>query len=85
MYQPEQRTYWKRTRLIAFITLASLLVPGLFVAIFIDQLDLARFMDFPLGYFLAAQGLLFVLVILSFWYALLQGRTDREYGLLEDE
>jgi len=85
MYQPEQQSYWKRTRLLAWITLANLVLFGLVVVGFVNRLDQVTVLDFSLGYFLAAQGSLTALAILSFWFSFFQRRVDREFGLLDDD
>jgi putative solute:sodium symporter small subunit len=42
-------------------------------------------MDFPLGFYMAAQGSLIVFVVQLFVFARQQERIDRECGMAEDE
>jgi putative solute:sodium symporter small subunit len=48
---------------------------------FLDQYGLLRF---PLGFYLLAQGLLFVLVAAAFWAASVQDEIDRSYAESEE-
>jgi putative solute:sodium symporter small subunit len=42
-------------------------------------------LDFPLGFYMAAQGSLIVFVVMLFVFAKQQNKIDREYGVAEDE
>ena len=76
------RTNWvANIRLIAAlltIWFAVTFLPILFVDR-INQLELLT--GFPLGYYMGAQGSLFVFVALIFFYAWRMERLDRMYGL----
>jgi putative solute:sodium symporter small subunit len=42
-------------------------------------------LDFPLGFYMAAQGSLIVFVVMLFVFAKQQNKIDREFGVAEDE
>jgi putative solute:sodium symporter small subunit len=44
-----------------------------------------NFLDFPLGYYMAAQGSLFAFVIQLFVFVKQQDKIDREFGMAEDD
>lgn len=46
--------------------------------LFVDQLDRIRFFGFPLGFWFAQQGSIYVFVILIFIYVFLMNRLDRK-------
>jgi putative solute:sodium symporter small subunit len=48
-------------------------------------LNKASFMDFPLGFYMAAQGSLVVFVVQLFLFAKQQEKIDRECGMAEEE
>ena len=81
----DQATHWRRTRSLMWITLAIWFVFSFVVHWFADALNGASFLGFPLGFYMAAQGSLFVFVVLIFWFARTQDRIDRECGMAEDD
>jgi putative solute:sodium symporter small subunit len=59
---------------------------GYFLAIiFADPLNDVSFGGFPLGFWFAQQGAIYVFVVLIFIYALTMDRVDHEYGVQEEE
>ena len=42
-------------------------------------------LDFPLGFYMAAQGSLIVFVVMLFMFAKQQDKIDREFGVAEDD
>ena len=44
-----------------------------------------RSSDFPLGFYMAAQGSLIVFVVMLFVFAKQQDKIDREFGVAEDD
>ncbi|MCY4467781.1 MAG: DUF4212 domain-containing protein [Thiotrichales bacterium] len=81
----DQTTHWRRTRSLMWVTLAIWFVFSFVVHWFADALNGATFLGFPLGFYMAAQGSLFVFVVLIFWFARTQDRIDRECGMAEDD
>ena len=81
----DQTTHWRRTRSLMWVTLAIWFVFSFLVHWFADALNGASFLGFPLGFYMAAQGSLFVFVVLIFWFARTQDKIDRECGMAEDE
>ena len=81
----DQATHWRRTRSLMWVTLAIWFVFSFLVHWFADALNGASFLGFPLGFYMAAQGSLFVFVVLIFWFARTQDKIDRECGMAEDE
>ena len=81
----DQTTHWRRTRSLMWVTLAIWFVFSFVVHWFADALNGASFLGFPLGFYMAAQGSLFVFVVLIFWFARTQDRIDRECGMAEDD
>jgi putative solute:sodium symporter small subunit len=53
--------------------------------IFADALDTITFMGFPLGFWFAQQGGIYVFVILIFIYVFAMHRIDRTYGVDDDD
>lgn len=52
---------------------------------FANDLNNISFMDFPLGYYMAAQGSLFAFVIQLFIFVKQQDKIDRQFGVAEDD
>jgi putative solute:sodium symporter small subunit len=76
--------YWHQTvRLMALLMVATgaacLLVPLL-----TGFLNRFIVLTFPLGFYMAAQGAIFLGMIAAFWYATRQESIDRRSGAMED-
>lgn len=51
--------------------------------LFVDQLNAFSFLGYPLGFWFAQQGSIYVFVALIFFYAWRMEAIDREYGVEE--
>lgn len=69
--------FWLQTRRWTLGLLAAWLVVNLAVPWFARDLDRYSFLGFPLGYWLAAEGALFVYVALIFVYVLVMDRLEQ--------
>jgi putative solute:sodium symporter small subunit len=82
---PEQRdAYWRRTSRLMWILMSLWFFFGFFVHLFAVQLNRIEFLNFPLGFYMAAQGSLIAFVVLCFWNAYAQNKIDEEFGVAED-
>lgn len=52
---------------------------------FASDLNSIRFLGFPLGFYMAAQGSLYAFVIQLFVFVKQQDGIDREFGVAEEE
>lgn len=52
---------------------------------FAADLNQISFLDFPVGFYMAAQGSLFAFVIQLFIFVKQQDGIDREFGVAEDD
>jgi putative solute:sodium symporter small subunit len=84
MTDENQEAWWRRTRLLALVTLggAGLLFSALLI--FASALDLGSFLGLPLGAFLTAVGLPVGLAVIVFRFAARQSEIDRRHGYSED-
>lgn len=80
-----QEQHWSRTRSLMIVHLVIWFIFSYLVHWFAPQLNKVSFMDFPLGFYMAAQGSLIVFVVQLFVFAKQQERIDRECGMAEDE
>ncbi len=67
-----------------FIHLAVWFVFAYILQWFANDLNQLRFLDFPLGYYMAAQGSLYAFVIQLFVFVKQQDKVDRECGVAEE-
>ncbi len=82
---PERRdAYWRKTSRQMWIILALWFFFSFGVHLFAVQLNSIQFLGFPLGFYMAAQGSLIAFVVLCFWNAWAQNKTDEEFGVAED-
>ena len=81
-----RRAYWRENLTIVAVLLTIWFVVSFLLSIvFVDDLNKTRLGGFPLGFWIAQQGSLFVFVALIFIYVWLMNRLDRKYGLEEDD
>lgn len=78
------KAYWKKTSSLMWIVLAIWFVAGFGVHLFAQSLNAIRFMGFPLGFYMAAQGSLIIFVVALFWFSKRQNEIDEEFGVQED-
>jgi putative solute:sodium symporter small subunit len=70
-----------------WITLGLWFFFGYVVHMFVIPLNYITIpiVNFPLGFYMAAQGSLIAFVVILFWFAKAQDKIDREHGVAEDE
>ena len=84
-HSPAAQSYWKEN-----IRIVSTLLVVWFIASYglgilaVDFLDQFRFFGFPLGFWIAQQGSIYVFVILIFIYVYKMNKLDHKYGVDED-
>ena len=78
--------YWRANLRLQLALLAVWAIFGYFLSIiFADQLNEVEIGGFPLGFWFAQQGAIYVFVILIFIYAFAMDRVDDTYGVQEEE
>ncbi|WP_269890790.1 DUF4212 domain-containing protein [Desulfovibrio subterraneus] len=78
------KAYWK-TNIGYMVVLLSIwaLVSYAFGIVLVNELNVIKIGGFPLGFWFAQQGSIYVFVILIFVYFLLMRRLDRKYDIDE--
>jgi putative solute:sodium symporter small subunit len=86
MSTPEKlAAYWKENlRLLAFCLGIWFIVSYLFGIILVDVLNQVQLGGYPLGFWFAQQGSIYVFVVLIFYYARKMNALDRKYDVHED-
>ena len=78
------RRYWRKNlSLMAVLLFIWALVSYGFGIIFVDQLNAIKIAGFPLGFWFAQQGSIYVFVILIFVYHFRMKKIDREFDVDE--
>ncbi|NDP48458.1 MAG: DUF4212 domain-containing protein [Sulfuriferula multivorans] len=81
----DSKAYWSATLRLLFITLFIWFIVSFGAGIlFRDVLDGIHLGGYPLGFWFAQQGSIYVFVALIFWYAWRMGKIDREHDVHED-
>ena len=85
--QANTDAHWERTTRLMFIHLGVWFFFGYVVHMFVKPLNtiVIPVLNFPLGFYMAAQGSLIVFVVMLFLFAKQQDRIDREFGMAEDD
>ncbi|MHB1351866.1 MAG: DUF4212 domain-containing protein [Thiobacillus sp.] len=88
MSQPQNfdpRAYWRATLRLLVATLVIWFVVSFGAGIlFREALDTIRIGGYPLGFWFAQQGSIFIFVALIFWYARRMDKIDREHDVHEE-
>ena len=85
--QANQDDHWRRTTRLMFWHLGIWFFFGYIVHMFVKQLNtiIIPVLNFPLGFYMAAQGSLIAFVVMLFLFAKQQDKIDREFGVSEDD
>lgn len=84
MENSNAQAYWKRNLRILFILLLVWFTVSYGCGIlFADTLNQFKIGGFPLGFWFAQQGAIYVFVILIFVYVYLMNKLDREFDVDE--
>lgn len=76
--------YWKKNiKYLAILLSIWFIVSFGFGILFAEALNNIKIGGFPLGFWFAQQGAIYVFVILIFVYVRLMNKLDREYGVDE--
>lgn len=80
------KKYWKRNLRYVFLLLSIWFLVSLGCGVlFADTLNQVRLGGFPLGFWFAQQGSIYVFVILIFIYVWLMNKLDEEFNVDEKE
>ena len=81
------QAHWNKTTRLMFIHLGVWFFFGYIIHMFVNKLNTITIpvLQFPLGFYMAAQGSLIVFVVMLFMFAKQQDNIDREFGVAEDD
>ena len=75
-------SYWRSNlRLMAALLAVWFVVPFGLGIVFVEPLNEIHIGGFPLGFWFAQQGSIYVFIVLVLVYALLMHRLDRDHGV----
>ncbi len=80
----QRQKYWSKTSRLMWIIFALWILFSFVIPLFAIQLNTIKFLGFPLGFYMAAQGSLIAFVVLCVWNAIAQNKIDEEFGVQED-
>ena len=82
-----EEAHWDKTTKLMFTHLGIWFFFGYIIHMFVVPLNKITIpvVDFPLGFYMAAQGSLIVFVVQLFIFAKQQDKIDREFGVAEDD
>jgi putative solute:sodium symporter small subunit len=85
--QANREQHWARTTRLMLIYLGIWVFFGYIVHMFVVPLNniTIPFLEFPLGFYMAAQGSLIAFVVMLFVFAKQQDNIDRDHGYAEDD
>ena len=80
----QMQKYWSKTSRLMWIIFTLWVVFSFVLPLLATQLNAIKFLGFPLGFYMAAQGSLIAFVALCAWNAVAQNKIDEEFGVQED-
>ena len=80
----QRQKYWSKTSKLMWTIFALWIVFSFVAPLLATQLNAVKFLGFPLGFYMAAQGSLIAFVVLCIWNAVAQNKIDEEFGVQED-
>jgi putative solute:sodium symporter small subunit len=85
--QANREEHWQKTTRLMFIHLGIWVFFGYIVHMFVYPLNKITIpiLQFPLGFYMAAQGSLIAFVVMLFVFAKQQDKIDRDHGYAEDD
>ena len=85
--QEREEAHWRKTTNLMLIHLGIWFFFGYVIHMFVNVLNKVTIpiVEFPLGFYMAAQGSLIVFVVQLFLFAKQQNKIDREFGYAEEE
>jgi putative solute:sodium symporter small subunit len=87
MQRSNDEIHWQRTTNLMLVHLGIWFFFGFIIHMFVNYLNkfTIPILQFPFGFYMAAQGSLIVFVVMLFVFASQQDRIDREHGVAEDD
>ncbi|MFP4081007.1 MAG: DUF4212 domain-containing protein [Ectothiorhodospira sp.] len=83
--QEQRSAYWKANLRILIGSLIVWFIAGYLLPIFmVDVLNLISLGGYPLGFWMAQQGSIYVFLMLIFFYAWRMNRLDRKFDVHEE-
>lgn len=79
----QHRAYWRSNLLLTFSLMSVWFVVSFVAGYYADELNRFTFMNFPLGFYIFAQGSQITFVILIGIYVLAMNHLDRKYQVGE--
>ena len=79
----EHRAYWLRNRILTGALLVVWFTVTFVAGYYARELNAFSFLDFPLGFYIFAQGSLIVYLAIVGIYVFVMNRLDRRYGVGE--
>ena len=90
--QPKQKSgsnstdYWRANLRILGVLLSIWFIAGCVLSIFfVEKLNETKLGGFPLGFWFAQQGTIYVFILVILVYAFMMERLDRKHGVKEDK
>lgn len=78
---PSREEYWRRTRRLTVVLLVIWVIVTYVVSWFARDLNEISVLGFPLGFYMGAQGSLFVFLLIVWYYCRAMNRLDAEFGV----
>lgn len=76
--------YHKKNVIMILILLVIWFIVSLGGIMIVKQLNEIKFLGFPMGYYMGAQGSVLVFIAEIFFYAKYMDKLDKEYGFAEE-
>jgi len=85
MATPKQEAHWQATKRLMIITMLLWFFFSTVIFMFAADINGVKFLGYPLGYYMTAQGSMLAFIIMIFWSNNRQEKIDREFGFSDED
>jgi len=85
MATPKQEAHWQATKRLMIITMLLWFFFSTVVFMFAADINGVKFLGYPLGYYMTAQGSMLAFIVMIFWSNNRQEKIDREFGFSDED
>lgn len=81
----KQKAYWHTNLRVTTVLLLLWFIVTFVASYFARELNSIEIFGFPLGFYMGAQGSLFIYLLIVWYYARFMNKLDKKYGIADED
>lgn len=81
----KQKAYWHTNLRVTAVLLLLWFIVTFVASYFARELNSIEIFGFPLGFYMGAQGSLFIYLLIVWYYARFMNKLDKKYGIADED